>query len=152
VGALTTVENDPDWYEAVRNLLVGMPHATVHLFGESFDADIAGAVPVSGFGAHTDAPDKGDQVSPKYLAFLHSLPLRSFDLILNDGWARHYVGLKAVDLVKPGGLLVWDDTSPRELSASPTREVQVFIEATSDWRKVSWHDGVHRTTCFLSPP
>lgn len=151
VASLDSVETDPVWYDRVQGLLAGSPNARIHLFDGQATKEGAAALGVSGLGAHTADPGLGPQVQREYVEFVARFDERSFDLVLNDGWARGAMGNRLLPLVKPGGLLVWDDETPEQLASIPTPEVRSFIDNTADWRSLGFDDGLHLTALYFAP-
>jgi hypothetical protein len=132
VKRLVSVEDDPGWYETVLSQTRGMVNLEYHLLGGAQTS-------------HLDAPDLPSwrTTAPlDYLSVAEAQDPNSFDVVLNDGWGRDAVGTRLVPLVKPGGLLIWDDDPP---AFAP------LLELLADWRRVEWFDGVHRTTVFFKP-
>lgn len=105
---------------------------------------------------------EGTAVGADYLSILEQYPSESFDVVLNDGWARVYVASR-LDLVRPGGLFIWDDYAfsfPTETHIPGALDVNSvvrhtklleFMQRTSNWRKVIWDDGTHSTGFFFRP-
>jgi hypothetical protein len=87
----------------------------------------------------------------------------TFDFILNDGWARLYVGIRGLPLLKRGGIFVWDDWAdifptathiPGALPANAAVKDKLlldFWDIVKDWRQVCFDDGVHSTAIFFKP-
>jgi SAM-dependent methyltransferase len=132
VARLVSVENDPSWYERVKAQTVGNPRVELHLVqGE--------------WGRRLDDPSLPDWrvVAPSgYVEFLEKMDDNSFDVVLDDGLGRDAVGTSALRVLKPGGLLIWDDDPPAH---SP------LVDKLAPWRTVRWFDGVHRTSFFFKP-
>ena len=105
---------------------------------------------VPGCGVRWDYVEKTKEYAPE-----------TFDCILNDGWARGYVGIRALPLLKKGGVLIWDDwawafpSSARVPLAIPCGEVikdktsAEFFALVKEWRHIVFEDGVHSTAIFF---
>ena len=145
VSRLVSVENDPVWYSHVTQQIAEqkLNNVELHLLNQG---------PVLAETA----------VGADYLSILEKCPSESFDIVLNDGWARPYVGLR-LDLVRPGGLFIWDDYAgsfpiqthiPGALPATSVVHDPMllkFIQQTSNWRRIIWDDGTHSTAFFFRP-
>jgi hypothetical protein len=88
---VTSVEHDPQWYDTVAgwaaNVILRQPTAE-------------GAI------RSASAPGFYDD----YVATIRDYPKESFDLVVIDGRARVACGLAAMHYVKPGGMLLLDDS------------------------------------------
>lgn len=90
-------------------------------------------------------------MSAAYVSFLDTLPSATFDLVLDDGWARGKVATDSLRLLKPGGLLILDDHSVEKIRDSEDQYLAVFNKRVANWRAVTWHDGVQFTAGFFKP-
>ena len=133
VKRLVSVEDDPQWYETVSSQTRGMANLEYHLLGGAPTSHLAAP----------DLPSWRTTAPADYLRVAEAQAPSSFDVVLNDGWGRDAVGVLLVPLVKPGGLLVWDDDPPAYMP---------LLGSIADWRRIEWFDGVHRTTVFFRPP
>ena len=135
--SVVSVENDPIWYGRVVDWTRDNDRIAVHQFCGPIDPTLDGAV------------------CADYVGFLDTLPSDHFNLILDDGWARGSVALRALRSLKPGGLLLFDDHSVDglELIASTSSRpfLGEFLGLTRHWRKATWDDGNHRTAGFFKP-
>jgi predicted O-methyltransferase YrrM len=117
VGRLVSIENDPSWYERVKGQIAGAPSVELHLVqGE--------------WGRRLDDPSLPDWrvLAPSgYVAFLEGIEDHAFDVVLDDGWGRDAVGAAALRVLKPGGLLVWDDDPPAHAP---------LLDKLAQWRTV----------------
>ena len=143
VSKVISIENDPVWHSRVTQQLQQhkIRNVELHLLNEG---------PVL----------EGTHVGAAYISILQDYPPDFFDVVLNDGWARPYVATRS-DLVKPGGLFIWDDyagsfpTESRIPGALPAGSVihngklLQFMQNTRDWRRITWDDGVHSTAFFF---
>lgn len=145
VGMLISVESDSGWYNFVRNQIDKYDHSQLFLIDSKENK-----TPL----AH---------VSWDYINKIKEYPKESFDLILNDGYARPLVALHVLEYLKKGGIFVWDDwgnSYPVENSNVPGRmaslneviaEVKEFMQIIRDWRRVVFDDGTHSTALFFKP-
>ncbi len=115
-GFLVTVEDKDEWFERVTGFLEPYPHATV--------------VPSElGCEVYANEIDK------------HNGP---FDLIVVDGFERLQCVVKAVDRLRPGGMLVFDDSQE-----APYRQA---VEHLSAWPgDSSTTDYGKKTTIYTRP-
>jgi hypothetical protein len=145
VSKLISVENDPVWFSRVRQQLATHNITNVELKLLNQGPRLEGAA-----------------VGADYLSVLLRHSPDSFDIILNDGWARPHIATRT-DLVRPGGLFIWDDYSgafpihtriPGSLPVDKQVENPMlldFMKRTAHWRKVIYDDGVHSTALFFRP-
>jgi SAM-dependent methyltransferase len=133
---VVSVENDPEWFDRVGSRVSGRDNVERHLF------------------AGTPQPtETGGLVCAEYVDFARTLAAQSFDLILDDGWARAAVAIEGIRLLKPGGLLIFDDNTPETIRAKGQSDQRntTFLDAVRGWRHVVWDDGVQQTTGFFKP-
>jgi predicted O-methyltransferase YrrM len=145
VAKLISIEHDQAWYERVRMDLAAQRLTNVELRLLTGGGAVTGAAP--GIGAN-------------YLLPLSEYLPDSFDVVLNDGFARAYVS-ERLDLVKPGGMFIWDDYAgafpistniPYSLPANAVvtaPQLLDFMRRTASWRKIIYDDGVHCTAVLL---
>jgi predicted O-methyltransferase YrrM len=91
VGEIVSVESDPKWYALVHRQIESYPNVRLYLIDSTENR-----TPL----AH---------VSWDYVNRIKDFAPESFDFILNDGYARPIVASVALDYLKPGGILAWDD-------------------------------------------
>jgi hypothetical protein len=149
VHKIISIENNPLWYEKVRVETATRVNVELCLF-ESDGKD-----------KERDVPGCG--VSWGYVNKTEDFPPGTFDCIFNDGWARAYVGIRALSLLKRGGILIWDDwawsfpSSARIPIAIPPDGVikdktsSEFFALVKGWRYIVFEDGVHSTAIFFKP-
>jgi hypothetical protein len=132
-GAIVTVvEHDPEWYEQLR---AALPHGTAILLRPCQPVGIIASAVHEGY-------------FDTYVAAINQEPDNSLDLVIVDGRARVDCAREAMSKVKPGGLLLLDDTERSRYELAVDRlagwERRVFgglkpgspIPAqTSIWRK-----------------
>ena len=70
-------------------------------------------------------------------------PTRQFDLIAIDGKDRVETIARVRDFVKPGGLLLLDNSEEPRLAAAHSM--------LSDWNKIDFREGTWTTTCWKRP-
>jgi hypothetical protein len=84
----------------------------------------------------------------------------SLDFVFVDGEYRHDCALRAIELLRPGGLLIIDNAeiylpsatrSPWRMSAPATPGWERWVELTSDWRSVWTTNGVWDTAFWIKP-
>ena len=145
VGKIISVESDEKWYNLVKTQIAKYGNAQIYLINSKENK-----TPLS-------------HVSWQYVNKINEFPKGSFDLILNDGYARPLVALQAIDYLKRGGVFAWDDwgnLSPVEHSFVPGRMkseddvidyMKEFLERINDWRRAIFDDGTHTTALFFKP-
>ncbi len=142
VEHLYSVEGFDDWYEPLAEKLRarGVGNVSLHLasareLGYESDAHRAAYV-----GAHAD------------------LEPASLDFVLVDGEYRDECALRALGLLRSGGLLILDNAdtylpstsrSPWRVDAPVTPGWERFVEATRDWRRVWTTNGVWDTAFWV---
>jgi SAM-dependent methyltransferase len=101
--------------------------------------------------------------SSRYKVAADSFPDNSFDFCLVDGSDRDACALAAIRIVRPGGLLVLDNSNwflpgtghaPNSRRAADGPETPLwaeFINRTMGWRSVWTTNGVWDTTIFIKP-
>lgn len=141
---IVSVESSPRWFSIVGKETASCTNVALHLVDSKENL-----TPIA-------------TVSWDYVRFITRFEAESFDLILNDGYARPLVANQAIDL-KKGGVLIWDDwagsypvagsRTPRALRSGDAISplVKQFLEATADWRTVVFDDGTHTSALFFKP-
>jgi hypothetical protein len=144
-GRVVSVESCRHWYDIVLKETAAMPNVELNLID-----------------SHTDLAPIGN-VSWDYVNRIKESGPASFDIVLNDGYARPLVALAAVPYVKDGGVLVWDDwggSFPIPGSRIPGgmkpgdqvhQSVLEFLSLVSDWRRAVFDDGTQSTALFFKP-
>lgn len=145
VGEIISVESDPTWYAIVRQQIASYPNVRLYLIDSTENR-----TPL----AH---------VSWDYVNLIKQFPPASFDFILNDGYARPIVAMVALDYLKPGGILGWDDwgnSYPLPKTHVPYAQktlssvhpmVMDFLNLIAGWRQFVFDDGTHTTAFFVKP-
>jgi len=131
-ASVISIEHDESWYRTVSQSVPAA--AEVKLIRPSAHGTIGSPV-MAGF-------------FDEYIASIAEYPAESFDLVIVDGRARVACGLAAIPQVKPGGLLLLDDSQrPRyrplveRLQGWSRRDVrglkpaEVEVARTTIWRK-----------------
>ena len=145
VGRIVSMESKSLWYEKVRKATAGFANVELHLYEANHEM-------VPGCGVSWDYVRKTEGFAPE-----------TFDGVLNDGFARAYVGPRVLPLIRKGGILVWDDwLCPFPSSGYTPRAAVVderlreqkpseFLEQVRDWRSLCLDDGIHSTAIFFKP-
>jgi predicted O-methyltransferase YrrM len=131
VRGLTSIEHDPVWYRAVKDMLEthGMDNVRYLL------------VPLDHDPSEPQLPRY--KQSPRYVAVSEEFADGELDFVVVDGHYRQACIAAATRKLKPGALLVVDNTNwlPRHKWGVPTdwalvhRSTNVMREETSIWRK-----------------
>jgi precorrin-6B methylase 2 len=103
-AVVTSIEDDPKWVANVRS---SCPEADVRL--------IEGAATGTTMGYQATMIDSSRPFYDDYVAAIDEFPDDSFDVIIVDGQSRAECVQRAVPKVKPGGLLIIDDSDMRAL-------------------------------------
>ena len=142
VGRLTSVEENPEWYEIVRNQIQSWQvEYLLHRDGASNSAD------------------------SEYVAVARNMTPSSLDFCLIDGTARDHCALASLDKIKPGGILIIDNVeryipreqktcSPNARSISDGYASEVWTQVGKElqtWRSVWTTNGVTDTAFWVKP-
>ena len=142
VRSVTSVETNQEWFEKVRSTAQrrGLRNVDLNLL----------------------SPGPNSEQSDAYVSLLAEAG-RSFDLIYIDGSCRELCALAAPKRLKPGGLLLIDNSNwylPSGTSAPSSRlpeegpllpEWVEFLEKVKDWRQIWTSNGVWDTTIWVKP-
>jgi predicted O-methyltransferase YrrM len=141
-SGLVSVEADHEWYSTVRTQLAS--------------ARLAAKVDYRFIPANDLRDD--DPHRAAYLAVAETLPRASLDYVLVDGLYRDECAVRAVDLVKPGGLLIVDNANwfiPNH-SRSPLSAREFvspawarFGRRVASWRLIWTSSGVTDTAIWV---
>ena len=145
ISHLTSVEHDEIWAGKVQQLLIKTKSSNVkyHLLS-------------------TDTKDNERANSP-YVNIIDTFDDGSLDFCLVDGSHREFCALKALEKIRPGGLLVIDNVNWFLCSDSDSPDSRSFIDGPngpiwkevedrlSDWRKIWTTSGVSDTALFIKP-
>jgi predicted O-methyltransferase YrrM len=133
LGSLTSVEHDARWYAQVRAKLDRRQIANVDLK----------LIPLD----HSESePERADyNPAPAYVAVLDEFRDRSLDLVVVDGHYRTTCVKRSVPKLKPGGLLLVDDTEMwHEVGGPPVPKGWHLVDRSSNgikqaciWQKPS---------------
>jgi predicted O-methyltransferase YrrM len=138
VGYLVSVEHNPVWYRRVRAELERkrLQNVEYHLCEDE----------------------------RAYCMLADQFPQESFDFCLVDGLARDCCALAAISLIKPGGILVLDNSnwyiptsSHTPLSRKPeqgpySERWADFLDAVEGWRRIWTTNGVFDTAMWVKLP
>ena len=145
VSHLTSIEHNDHWYNRVKKLLSDKGIDNVELLY-----------------AHLEAKDESQ---PDYVRAAAELPKASLDFILVDGRLRGQCTEVAMQLIKPGGMLIIDDAAryiqhpyccPQSVMAQKGPPSQLWAKIVTDLEalgaKVIWtSDGVTATVFYFMP-
>jgi predicted O-methyltransferase YrrM len=146
VARLISIEHDKQWYEHVKQLLKdnGINNVELHF-------------------APLTSTDQSSE-SQKYLKIPQRQPEQSMDFFLVDGKLRDRCVDVAMQLLKPGGLLIIDNAERYLPSASrapesignrsiPSADLWYsLIQRLESWRCIWTSNGVFDTALFVRPP
>ena len=96
LASLTSIESDVTWFEQVRSMVSGLSNVDLR------------HIPLEHREAETYALDYA--VLPANAAAIVSKPDASLDFVVVDGWYRPVCARAALSKLKPGGLLLIDNT------------------------------------------
>lgn len=128
---LISVESDPTWYSRVAEKTSDLASVDLRVVSDaSADAYVAGVADI-------------EQV----------------DFVMDDGWHRGAVALWAIDHLRPGGLLVVDDThwflpfAPHAtcIDYSGAPDFEEVVDRTQGWRRLWGSTGYTDTTIWIKP-
>lgn len=140
--SLISIESDPGWYQRVSGTIAQLGLSNVIYKHVPANQEIA------------DDPHKR-----AYIEADAGIRPNSLDYALVDGWYRGECALRAVDLLKPGGLLIVDNVQefiPRA-TRSPWFAVTAqlgpawaqFVSRVATWRPVWTNNGVWDTAIWI---
>jgi hypothetical protein len=144
VAHLTSVEHDATWHNRVRSQLSQQGFANVDLRHYSLENQ------------------RQDEVSP-YVCVGSEFPRGSLDFVLVDGQRRSQCVSIALEILKPGGLLILDNAEKYipHPSRSPGSIAKQAVDVADDWRPIinclrDWRpiwtsNGVWDTAIYCKP-
>jgi len=144
VGFLYSVEGFDHWYDPLAKRLADWGVANVSL-------DLVSA---------TELGYESDAHRDAYVGAHPEIEPGSLDFVFVDGEYRDACALRALTLLRPGGLLVLDNAetylpsssrSPWRVDVPATPGWERFAEQTRDWRRVWTTNGVWDTAFWFSP-
>jgi SAM-dependent methyltransferase len=140
LGHLTAVEHDPRWRDAIM----------AQLKAARIDNVDYRVVPLE-HPEHEPTRPHYDPL-PRYVAFVEEFPDRSFDFVEVDGHYRQACVTAAIPKLKPGGLLLVDDTNwiPKQDWGVPpawpiVHESVKINTVTSIWRRPCFSESSPRS-------
>lgn len=145
LSGLTSLEHNPDWYQYVQHLLSeeGIDNVQLTLI----EPTISHTLPKLSSEEQVKLSDieypVGDHHYQDYIDFLDQVADESLDFILVDGRARKSCALKAIPKLKPGGLLVLDNSERK-------RYIKVH-HTLSSWNSIFTTTGLTDTTIWRKP-
>ena len=145
VARLTSIEHNDYWYNRVKKLLCGNRIENVELLYAPLESK--------------------DGAKPPYVSIAAELPKASLDFILIDGRLRDQCTKLALQLIKPGGMLIIDDSAryiqhpyccPQSVAAQNGPPSMVWAKIVTELEalgaKVIWtSDGVTATVFYIMP-
>ncbi|MFL6022816.1 MAG: O-methyltransferase, partial [Marmoricola sp.] len=144
VEHLHSVEGADPWHAEVTSRLrkAGLDNVSYHL--------------ASQLELGVDHPD----ARQAYVNFAPELAPGSQDFVFVDGEYRDECAMRALELLKPGGVLILDNAntylpnalrSPWKVARPSTPRWAEFVEATADWRSIWTTNGVWDTAFWFKP-
>jgi hypothetical protein len=131
---LTVVEHHRGWYEELRRIL---PSTVDLILCEPAPEGVVASDAESG------------RFFDEYVQAINAQRDDSLDLVIIDGRARVACGLAAMNKVKPGGMLLLDDSDRRRYGR--------LIDALATWERADFRGlkagggGVHQTSIWFRP-
>jgi hypothetical protein len=136
-GPLIAIEHDQTWYLKIRSMCEkkGITNIDYRLLSQE----------------------------PEYVSAAKRLPGNSLDFCLVDGIARDYCALAVLPHLRPGGILILDNSNwylPSESRSPNSRRFQngpasdtwqVFLNEVKEWRYIWTTNGVWDTTLWVKP-
>ncbi|MGO9117339.1 MAG: hypothetical protein ACLQPD_06960 [Desulfomonilaceae bacterium] len=142
---MTSIEHDPIWHSKVTKEL------TMQCL-QNVDCLLI----------EKDVPDEKGEDSA-YVRTTDKFSKNRFDFILVDGAYRDSCALVSLELLRPGGILIIDDSHwflPSNSNSQNARtnaqgpaspKWEEFMNAVAAWRCIRTTDGIHDTTLYLKP-
>jgi predicted O-methyltransferase YrrM len=141
-GSLVTVEHNEKWRRKVAALIERFGAANVTLTFLPPGAQAADGVARPPAWEHVGMTPRRPEFAA-YFDHILGYPDEHFDVVLVDGRARVECALNAMDKIKPGGLLVLDN--------SEWEKYDPVSRAMAAWTRRDFENGVWRTTIFRKP-
>jgi predicted O-methyltransferase YrrM len=142
VGQLVSVEHTLQYYEKVSKRLKEHQIANVDLRH-----------------VEQDKPDEQGWDS-QYVQVIREFPANWLDFALVDGVYRVQCALEVLDHIKPGGMLILDNSNwfipsssraPASQREPASAEWAEFLRLVRDWRSIWTTNGVWDTTLYIKP-
>lgn len=144
-GSMVTVEHNEKWRRKVAAMIERFGAKNVTLAFLPPDTAPAETPPVRPRPACWEIIGHTPR-RPEFAAYFDHIlgyPDEHFDAVLVDGRARVECALNAMDKIKPGGILVLDN--------SEWEKYAPISRAMADWSRRDFENGVWRTTIFCKP-
>lgn len=135
-----SIEHDPAWADRVRGRLdtLGMHNCVLrHVAPEPDPASASGLRPPY----RSDAEGWGDVSFERYVHAIDEMAEQSLDVVLVDGRARADCLRRAIPKVKPGGMLLLDDSQRERYQAA-------MNDVPSGWVRHEFPGPIARTEFF----
>jgi hypothetical protein len=127
--SITSIESDAAWFEQVRRMVAGLSKVDLRL------------VPLEHADAETYALDY--PVLPANAAAIQAVPDESLDFVVVDGWYRPVSARAALPKLKPGGILLIDNTNWKD---------KPHVHVPKDWPLVHQSRNVMTETSIWRKP
>jgi hypothetical protein len=143
VGFLTSIEDNNEWYRYVKANLDSCKIQNVMYQFVTNEWETGPQTPDSY--PYVTGPDIKNE---------------TLDFAIIDGSYREYCLIRALDFIKPGGLIILDDSNcylptdsvvPVKLSSPANRTWERIVELISDWKIQVFYDGVKELKVWQKP-
>lgn len=141
---LVSIEHDKEWYEFVKKLLEAKKISNVEFIFAPKNLKLKDAT--LQFHDSHEIKDRHFRIRSdyeNYFEIVNKYPDNSFDFILIDGRARVECSFNSIAKLKPGGILVLDN--------SERKRYQPVHKRLSDWPKITTTTGLTDTTLWFKP-
>lgn len=142
--SLVSVEHNKEWYNLVSDHL--KERSITHVDYQFIPADDHLSINKIEFHQKFNLKEGELKIMHRYyhyFQFIRKYPEAYFDFIIVDGRARVECSLNAIDKLKPGGMLVLDNSERRRYK--PVHKV------LKNWQKVYTTNGLTDTTIWFKP-
>ena len=140
---ITSIEHYKPWFEKVNELLAAKDIQNASLILVETDVPSQHlSSEAQLFTSAADYPIK-DEAFSEYIDSLLRFPDQHFDFMAVDGRARNSCVIQAIPKLKPGGLLLLDN--------SERKRYQEAISRLSDWPSIFTTTGLTDTTIWMKP-
>lgn len=138
-----SIEHHEAWYKQVKEQLTELPQVEYHLIEPEGDAPQQHLSSEQQYFFTEDEYPVKDTVFKKYSEFVLNFDDDYFDFILIDGRARKSCALNSFSKLKPGGLLVLDN--------SERVRYHKVHDCLKDWHSIETTTGLTNTTIWRKP-